>query len=89
MIFWMRTSHFGRITSSPDEVRIETSATLPVSHLPPFQILRKVLCDMEHFQEREADKREKFILRLENEMLKFERRLPPAMSEPGKGRKKQ
>jgi hypothetical protein len=44
--------------------------------------------DMEHFQERETSEREKFMLRLENEMLKFERRLPPAPPELSRSRKK-
>jgi hypothetical protein len=51
--------------------------------------VKRLRQDMEHFQEREADKREKFMLRLENEMLKFERHLPPAPPESGKGRKTQ
>jgi len=37
-----------------------------------------IVREMQHQRENEAHEREKMALRLENEMLKFEKRLPPS-----------
>jgi len=39
--------------------------------------------DIDRLREKEADEREKLVLRLENALLRFERRLPPGKPETG------
>ena len=46
-------------------------------------VVQRLSFDIHRIQENEAHEREKMALRLENEILRFERRLPPA--KPGSG----
>lgn len=74
-----------RIKTVQDQIEKLTIAVMELSNE-----VKRLRQDMEHSEEREADRREKLLLRLENEMLKFERRLPSAPPESlpkGKPRK--
>ena len=44
------------------------------------RVLDWLVIEFRHAREQGASEREKWILRLENELLKFERRLPPRKS---------
>jgi hypothetical protein len=44
------------------------------------RVLDWLMIEFRHAREHDASEREKLVLRLENELLKFERRLPPAKS---------
>ena len=43
------------------------------------RVLDRVLYELQRQKENEAHEREKLTLRLENELLRFERRLPPRL----------
>ena len=43
------------------------------------RVLDRVLYELQRQRENEAHEREKLALRLENELLRFERRLPPRL----------
>ena len=43
------------------------------------RVLDRVLYELQRQKENEAHEREKLALRLENELLRFERRLPPRL----------
>ena len=44
-------------------------------------IVQRLAADLQHTREREASEREKLILQLQNELLRFDRRLPPTEKE--------
>jgi len=66
------------------EVRQVTAALqhLAYQHQRVLDALDRMKENNQHLQQSEAQEREKIMLRLENEMLKFERRLPPPKDSP-------
>ena len=46
--------------------------------------VQKLVSESERKHDNEKHEREKFMLQLKNELLQFERRLPPAKSDPDK-----
>jgi septal ring factor EnvC (AmiA/AmiB activator) len=62
------------------EVRQVTAALqhLAYEHQRVLDALDRMKENNQHLQQSEAQERDRIALRLENEMLKFERRLPPA-----------
>jgi predicted nucleic acid-binding Zn-ribbon protein len=46
-------------------------------------VVQRLAYEIHGTSENEAHEREKLVLRLENELLKFERRLPPGKSDKG------
>lgn len=65
------------------ELRQVTAALqqLAYEHQRALDSMDRVRENVGHFQQSETQEREKIILRLENEMLKFERRLLPPEDE--------
>lgn len=45
--------------------------------------MQRLVYEIQRISEREMHEREKMQLRLENQLLRFERRLPPAKDEAG------
>ncbi len=66
------------------EVRQVTAALqhLAYEHQRVLDAIDRAKENNQHLQQNEAQEREKIMLRLENEMLKFERRLPPSKDNP-------